>query len=157
MAPWSFLGWRGAVDGRLGVLGTDEGGSMIEFAVTLPILFALIFCFMETCMALYTYEMISDSAREGTRYAMVRGASCPSTAHPTCEATATQVNTYVSGLGWPNVGGGAVTPNTTYPDGDENVGSHVQVTVSYAFKIAMPFVPTKSISLSSTSKTTIIQ
>jgi hypothetical protein len=66
------------------------------------------------------------------------------------------VNAYVSGLGWPNIGGGTVTPVTTY-DGNESVGSHVQVTVTYTFKITMPFVPKKSISLSSTSKATIIQ
>jgi Flp pilus assembly protein TadG len=148
---------REVVDGRRNTLRADDGGSLLEFAVTLPALLVLIFCFMEMCMALYTYEMISDSAREGTRYAMVRGASCPSAAHPTCEATVAQVNTFVLALGWPNVGGGAVIPSTTYPDGDENVGSHVQVTVSYAFKIAMPFVPTKSITMSSTAKTTIIQ
>jgi Flp pilus assembly protein TadG len=134
----------------------DEGGSLIEFAVTLPVLFTLIFCFMEMCMALYTYETISDSARQGTRYAMVRGASCPSTANPTCEATVAQVKAYVSGLAWPNVGGGAVTPSVVY-DGNEAVGTHVQVTVSYTFQITMPFVPKKSITMSSTSETTIIQ
>jgi Flp pilus assembly protein TadG len=134
----------------------DEGGSLLEFAVTLPVLFSLMFCFMETCMALYTYEMISESAREGTRYAMVRGASCPSAANPTCEANAPQVKAYVAGLGWPNIGGGVITPTVSY-DGNEAVGSHVQVTVSYTFQIAMPFVPTKSITMSSTSKETIIQ
>jgi Flp pilus assembly protein TadG len=133
-----------------------DGSSLIEFAITLPTLFALIFCFMELCMVFYTYDMISESAREGTRYAMVRGASCPSTANPTCRATIAQVNAYVSGLGWPNVGGGKVTPNTVY-DGAEAVGTHVQVTVTYTFPITLPFVPTKPISLSSTSKATIIQ
>jgi Flp pilus assembly protein TadG len=136
---------------------SEDGGTLIEFAVTLPVLASLVFCFFEICMAIYTYDMISESAREGTRYAMVRGASCPSVANPTCEVTAAQVNTYVSGLGWPNVGGGLITPSTTYPDGNENVGSHVQVTVTYTFKITMPFVPTKSLSLSSTSTKTIIQ
>ena len=135
---------------------SEDGSSLIEFAVTLPTLFALIFCFIELCMAFYTYDMISESAREGTRYAMVRGASCPSTANPTCEATMAQVNAYVSGLGWPNVGGGKVTPVTFY-DGAEAVGTHVQATVTYTFLITLPFVPTKSLSLSSTSKATIIQ
>lgn len=135
----------------------EEGGTLVEFAVTLPTLFALIFCFITICTMLYTYEMISESAREGTRYAMVRGASCPSTANPTCEVTATQVNTYVSGLGWPNIGLGALTPNTTYPDGNESVGSHVQVEVTYTFNLILPFVPNKTFTFSSTSKATIIQ
>lgn len=135
----------------------EDGGSMIEFAITLPTLFALIFCFIEMCLMLYTYQMISEAARQGTRYAMVRGASCPTTANPTCEVNAAAVNTYVSGLSWPNVGGGTVSPVTTYPDGDEAVGHHVQVKVSYTFHLVLPFVPNTSFALSSTSKTTIVQ
>jgi Flp pilus assembly protein TadG len=138
-------------------LRREDGSTLIEFAVTLPTLFALIFVFIEFCMLFYTYEMISEAARQGTRYAMVRGASCPSTATPTCEVNAAAVNTYVSGLKWPNVGGGTVTPNTTYPDGDEAAGHHVQVQVTYTYHVVLPFVPNKSFSLSSTSKVTIIQ
>jgi Flp pilus assembly protein TadG len=161
-SPWR----RHGPDDRSGnPASRDEGGSLIEFAVTLPVLFGLIFCFMETCMALYTYEMISNSARQGTRYAMVRGAACPSATNPTCEVTAAQVNTYVSGLGWPNVGGGQVTPTTCYfssgnscsSSGSESPGSTVQVTVSYTFQVTMPFVPKQSITMSSTAKATIIQ
>jgi Flp pilus assembly protein TadG len=144
--------------------GGDEGSSLIEFAVTLPVLFALIFCFMEMCMLMYTYEMISNSARQGTRYAMVRGASCPTSTNPTCEVTATEVNTYVSALGWPNIGGGTVTPSTCYvvsgacsASNSEAVGNQVQVTVTYAFKVWMPFVPKQTINLSSTAQATIIQ
>ena len=51
---------HGPRDGKRTRLTGDEGGSMIEFAVTLPVLFGLIFCFIEMCMMLYTYEMISD-------------------------------------------------------------------------------------------------
>ncbi len=134
----------------------EQGSSLIELAVTLPVLFGLIFCFIQTCMLFYTYAMISNSARQGARYAMVRGASCPSTSNPTCEATPAQVKAYVSGLGWPNIGGGTVNPTVNY-DGNESVGSHVQVTVSYTFVITMPFVPTKAITMSSMAKTTILQ
>jgi Flp pilus assembly protein TadG len=150
---------RGLASFRRGKMGLreDEGSTLIEFAVTLPALFGLIFCFINICLMLYTFEMCSQSAREGTRYAMVRGASCPSTASPTCEVTAAQVNTYVSRVTWPNVAGGTVTPNTTYPDGNESVGSHVQVTVTYTYHLMLPFVPNKTFTFVSTSKTTIIQ
>jgi Flp pilus assembly protein TadG len=156
MTAWRFLRWCGPNDRSRNPGDREQGGSLIELAVTLPVLFGLIFCFMETCMLLYTYEMISISARQGARYAMVRGASCPSTTNPTCEATPAQVRAYVSGLGWPNIGGGTVTPTVSY-DGNESVGSHVQVTVSYTFQVILPFVPSKSIAMSSTAKTTIIQ
>ena len=130
---------------------------MIELAVTLPVLLAVIFCFMELSLVFYTYNMISEAAREGTRYAMTRGATCPTSASPTCEVTAAQVNTYVSGLGWPNVGAGTMTPATSYPDGDEALGHRVRVTVTYVFPIKMPFVPKNSISMSTTSEMKIIQ
>ena len=130
---------------------------MVEFAVTLPVLFTLIFCFMEMCLAFYTHNMISELAREGTRYAMVRGSSCLTSASSSCQATASQVNTFVSAVGFPNLGGGTITPVTTYPDGNAAIGSRVQISITYVFPITMPFVPTNSISMSSTSVATIIQ
>ncbi len=136
---------------------SQDGSSLVEFAVTLPVMFMLLFMFMELCLMFYTHDMISEVAREGTRYAMVRGASCPSSTNPTCEVTAAQVNAYVNSIGWPNIGGGTMTVNTTYPDGNESVGSRVQVKVTYVFKITMPFVPTQSITMTSTSVMYIIQ
>jgi hypothetical protein len=112
---------------------------------------------MELCLAFYSYDLISECAREGTRYAMVRGATCPTAASPTCEATAAQVNTYVSSISLPNLGGGTMTVDTTYPDGNESVGSRVQVKVTYAFPIQMPFVPKKALSMTSTSVMYIVQ
>jgi len=140
-----------------GFFRSDRGTALVEMAVTLPVLFTLLCCFMEMCLAFYTVDMISESAREGTRYAMYRGASCPTTTNPTCEASASQVNSYVSGIGWPNLAGGTLTVATTYPNGNENVGSTVQVKVSYTLPITMPFVPKGSQSFSSTSVMPILQ
>jgi Flp pilus assembly protein TadG len=150
---------RPAVPGALGagVMGSEEGSTLIEFALTFTVLLTLIFCVMELCLVFYSYDMISELAREGTRYAMVRGASCPTTASPTCEATASNVNSYVSGITLPNLGGGTITVATTYPDSNESVGSRVQVKVSYVFPIKMPFVPRTSINMASTSVMYIVQ
>ena len=138
-------------------LSREQGSAVIEMAITLPVLFTLFFCFMEICMAFYSRDMISESARQGTRYAMFHGASCPSTSNPTCEVTAAQVNTYVAGLGWPNFAGGTMTVATTYPNGNEAVGSLVQVKITYVFAIKMPFVPTNALTMSSTSEAYILQ
>ena len=135
----------------------EQGSTLIEMAVTLPVLFTLLFCFMEICLAFYSRDMISESAREGTRYAKYHGASCPTSSNPTCEATATQVNSYVAGLGWPNLAGGAMTVATTYPSGNEAVGSLVQVKITYVFAIKMAFVPKSSLTMSSTSEAYIVQ
>ena len=143
----------------------EDGQTLIEMAVSLPILFALIFCFMELCLAFYTYDMISESAREGAQYAMVRSTNCVtnnSGASVPCTATSTQVNTYVSHLGWPNIAGGTITPATTYiqvsPNAAGNIpGNYVKVAVTYVFPIKMPFVPKNSITLTSSSQMYIIQ
>lgn len=136
----------------------EEGGSvLVEMAFTLPVLFTFIFCFMEICLAFYSKDMISECAREGTRYAIYHGSSCPNTSNPTCEATASQVNTYVSGLGWPNLGAGTMVVNTTYPNGNENPGSQVKIVVSYTLPIQVPFVPTADLTFSSTSQMRILQ
>ncbi len=155
----------GPDDGNSNAAGGEAGQTMIEMAVALPVLFALIFCFMELCMAFYTYDMISESAREGARYAIVRGAGCPNTTSPTCEATAAEVDTYVKGLGWPNIAGGTMSVCTYYndnacntnPAGSEAKGDPVKVTITYVFPITMPFVPTHSITLTSSSQMDIIQ
>jgi hypothetical protein len=46
---------------------------------------------------------------------------------------------------------------TTYPNGNEAVGSTVQVKVTYVFPITMPFVPKNSITMTSTSVMYILQ
>jgi Flp pilus assembly protein TadG len=143
----------------------EDGQTLIEMAVSLPILFALIFCFMELCLAFYTYDMISEAAREGAQYAMVRGSNCTtnnSGASVPCTVTSTQVNTYVKNLSWPNIAGGTLTPATTYIQVAPNLagnyaGNYVNVTVTYVFPMKMPLVPTKSWTLTSSSQMYIIQ
>jgi Flp pilus assembly protein TadG len=147
-------------------LAEENGSALIEMAVTFPALFALLFCFMEMCLAFYSHEIISEIAREGARYAMVHGASCPNSTSATCEATASQVNTWVSALDTPNIGGGTIAVATCYiPSaggacstiGSEAVGNTVQVKVTYTFPIHMPYVPKSSITMTSTSQETILQ
>ena len=67
---------RAAEDGSRDAAGGEVGSALIETAASLPVLFVLIFCFMELCMAFYSYDMISESAREGTRYAMLLSSTC---------------------------------------------------------------------------------
>lgn len=138
-------------------ISQEEGGALIEMAVALPVLFTLIFCFIEMCLAFYSKDMISECAREGTRYAIYRGSSCPTSASPTCQVTAGQVNSFVTGLGWPNLAAGTMTVNTTFPSGNQNPGSMVKVVVSYTLPISVPFTPTNTLSFSSTSQMRILQ
>ena len=76
---------------------------------------------------------------------------------PTCEVSASQVDSYVSAITLPNLARGTITVATAYPDGNEAVGSRVQVKVTYLFPITMPFVPKASSTMSTTSEAYIIQ
>lgn len=138
-------------------LRRNEGGALIDTALTLPILLTFFFCFMEACFTIYAKNMITECAREGTRYAMYRGSTCPTSSNPTCMVNAAQVNAYVSSLGWPNLAGGTMTVNTTYSKPTEAPGNYVQVQVNYSMPVKMPFVPVTTFELSSTSRTTILQ
>lgn len=156
---WLTQGRKAERAGRLAraLRREDSGSTLIEFALSATVLFSLVFCFMETCLAFYTHDLISELAREGTRYAMVRGATCPTAASPTCEVTASQVNAWVAAIKLPNLAGGKMTINTTYPNGNEAVGSTVSVQITYVFPITMPFVPQSSLTMSSTSQAYIVQ
>jgi Flp pilus assembly protein TadG len=151
-----------AEDGSRDAAKGEDGQALIETAVSLPVLFALLFCFMELCLAFYSYDMISESAREGTRYAMLLSSTCTNSSGASCTATAAQVNTYVPGLGWPNLACGTMTVSTTYKTPAGGVGTNivsnfVVVQITYVFPITMPFVPKNSITLKSTSQMPIIQ
>jgi Flp pilus assembly protein TadG len=123
----------------------------------LPILLAFLLGMIELSLAYYTHCMISETAREATRYAIVHGATCQTGGGASCTASAGDINSYVTGIGWPNLGGGTLTANTTFPDGNQNAGSRVQVTVSYVFPFHIPFASKGSWQMSSTSLMYIIQ
>ncbi|HVZ82537.1 MAG TPA: TadE/TadG family type IV pilus assembly protein [Terracidiphilus sp.] len=141
---------------RLAARG-QGGQAMVEAALTLPLLCAFLFTMIELCLCYYSYCMISESARQGTRYAIVRGATCETASKASCTVADSDVNTYVTSLGWPNLGGGTETASTTFPDGNKNPGSRVQVTVSYSFPIDLPFVPQSTLALQSSSTMYFIQ
>ncbi|MFZ0744817.1 MAG: TadE family protein [Terracidiphilus sp.] len=124
---------------------SEDGQALVEFAISLSVMASFFFTFIEICLVFYTYSMISESAREGTRYAALHGATCVTAAQVSCTASTSSINQYVSSISWPNAGGGTMTPVTSFPDGNENPGSRIEVTVNYAFPITLPFVPPNAI------------
>ena len=135
----------------------DEGSSLVEFAVSIPVLLTFFFGLIQVCIATYTRGAISECAREGTRYAMVHGSSCQTASNSSCTQTASNINTYAASSAWPNIGGGSLIVNTTYPDGNENPGSRVQVKVTYAFPFRIPMIPASTLGMTSTSVMYIVQ
>src|ERR1700735_2630263 len=97
----------------------EEGSAIFETALAFTILLSSLFGIIETGLMLYTYHFLSEAAREGTRYAIVRGSSaggpCPAyTSPPTCAVTEAQITTYVEKLGFPGIDPSKMTVTTTY-------------------------------------------
>jgi hypothetical protein len=125
---------------------------------------------IELALAGYTYHYVSEAAREATRYAIVRGSSCAGM--PDCNASAAQISTYVKGLGYGGIDPNKMTVTTTWwspsviaPSpvwtqcaGVCNApGNMVQVGVTYAFPLTIPFWKSATVNLSSTSQMLISQ
>jgi Flp pilus assembly protein TadG len=134
----------------------EAGSSIIEFAFASVILFTLVFGVIAICLALYSYNVVAEAAREGSRYAMVRGSACNSFAD--CKVTQTQLQTYVQSISWPGLDSNSLTvPTVNWPDGNKNPGSRVAVTVNYTFPLVIPFVPSRTLTMASTSQVVISQ
>lgn len=145
----------------------EQGASIVEMALSMLILLAILFGLIEMCLALYTYHFISDAAREGSRYAIVHGSACLNEG-VSCTVTTDQIQTYVQDLGFPGINPSAMTVTTTYapypaggtctPSADcNNPGNLATVTVNYNFPLSIPFVSSTVIAMSSTSSMVISQ
>lgn len=162
---------------------SEEGGSLVEMGIACMILIPILLGIVELSFGLYCFHYAADAAREGSRFAMVRGANCTGNFNkgycsPTdglsTGADGNDVAQYVKGLGFPF--SGAVTTTTqwcaaagttpqTWPSSgcsststpNNATGNLVQVTVTYSYPLAIPFVTKRSINLTSTSSMTIVQ
>lgn len=164
-------------------LGSEAGGTLVETAISLSLLFLLIFGILEGSLAIYSYHYLSNAARQGARYAIVRGsdwsANCTDFTDSGCIATDTQISDYVKNLGFPGIDSSKIQVTVkcatiTETSTSATVGAFgaygsscnaatdlVQVTVSYPFSVPIAGVngsctssPT-SFCMSSTSQMTI--
>ena len=147
----------------------QRGNTLVEFALILPFLLAGMFGVIEFARALYTYQFVSDAAREASRWASVRGRSCTAYGTAACPASAADVQDYVTTITPPGIdkSPAKLLVNTewvappgrgnncgTYP---KNSGCSVQVTVIYNFKFILPFMPSSTYAMKSTSEMVISQ
>ncbi len=147
-------------------VGDERGSAIVETALSSTLLLAFIFGIMKICLAVYTYHFISDAAREGTRYAIVRGSSCQGFASA-CPATSAEVQSYVRGLAFPGINPSAMTVATSWPTTGtsctpssapcNNPGNLVHVSVQYQFPLTIPFALSKTITMNSSSEMVISQ
>jgi Flp pilus assembly protein TadG len=132
----------------------ERGAELVEFALVLTALLMFLFGIMGFGHALYAYHFVSDAAREGTRYAMVRGSTCIS-GGKSCTAGTDDVSDYIANNAPPGIDPGALTVTTTW-NPDKNPGSVVKVQVQYNFRFFFPFLPT-SVAMNSSSQMVISQ
>ena len=140
---------------------------MVEFAASGTVLFLTIVGLLKMCLAIYTYHYISEAAREGTRYAMVRGSSCSGFA-TACPAVSSDVQTYLRSVTYPGITSSLVNASATwaaYPSGVSctpsatcnNPGNQVTVKVTYAFPLSIPFMSNRTLNMTSTATNIIAQ
>jgi Flp pilus assembly protein TadG len=150
---------------RRRLLRCESGATLIEFAVSLSVMLTFLFVLLETCIAIYTYCMVSDCAKEASRWAITRGSTCQTSTSTSCTATAAQINAHATGMGFPNPGGGTITanPGATFPDTtgtcttDNAPGCRVKVTLTYTMPIQIPLVPKNSLTWTTSSEMYILQ
>lgn len=165
---------RFAFRGRRWVL-PEEGSALVEFALSLPLILALLFGVIEVSYAIYSSSFINEAAREACRYAIVNGASC--TGMPDCGFTDsnTTLQRYVQSLGYPGIDGSTITVTSTWytpsPTGVPNpswvacatgtgcnaAGDMVKVVVQYPFQLNIPYWTPVTVTLKTSSQMVISQ
>jgi Flp pilus assembly protein TadG len=162
-------------------MGGESGAALVETALSATVLLALLIGMMQTFLALYGYHYVAYAAREGSRWAMVRGGDCYlQGTMPNCNANQNDIQTYVRSLGFPGIDSSNVTvtaawdqpstPTATAPTiswstcstgtpgtGCNAPGHMVVVDVTYAFPLNIPFVSNRTLNMTSTSSMVISQ
>jgi len=163
----SWLGGMHSLASRIRrTLRAEAGTSIVEFAMASTILFALVFGLLAICLALYSYNVVSEAAREATRYAIVRGSACNS--FPNCNIDQAGLQTYVQRIGFPGISPSSLTVAASATSATGTIctptlkpcnkpGNPVKVTVTYTFPLVIPFVPRRILTMSSTSQMVISQ
>jgi Flp pilus assembly protein TadG len=117
------------------------GQSLAELSIVLVLFVVVTFGIVDAGRMIFAYNAVSLSAREGVRYAIVRGSA---SVQP---ATVDDIRTYVRS----KTVGVPVDVAVNWPDGAADPGKAVEVTVTSRFTPVTPFAP-GSINLASTSR-----
>lgn len=130
------------------VSGDERGSVLIEFAASSILLMTVVFGIIEFSLMTSRYSIVSNGAREGARYASMRGANSGRT------ATTTTIAEYVVGRSAGVLAAEHVT--VTWPVNNKT-GSIVRVMVDYPFTPLSSLLPMATINLRSTTQMTIVR
>lgn len=125
----------------------ERGAELIEFAFSALVFFMLLFGITEFGRAIWHRNVISEVAREGARWAAVRGSTSDT------PASASDVSTYVASRAY----GIPVTVTTTWNPTDKSPGSTVTIVVSRSFSVLTRFLPFSTLALRSTAQAVVVR
>jgi Flp pilus assembly protein TadG len=151
----------------------ETGTEIVEFSLCAVVILMAIFGILDCSRALYTDHYVANAARDGARYAMVRGSTwtpaCATTASYNCAASTTNVSNYVKSVTPLGLSSSSLTITSTWPgttasgvacmsaNGNNSPGCVVKVKVAYTFNFMLPFLPTTTMAIASTSAVGISQ
>ena len=170
---WKTPGPRGAKAKRgaspsWSTENSGRGSTLTEFAFVVPVLFAMLFGIIDFGRALYSYHFVSNAAREATRWASVRGKDCRP-GLDSCPAGPDDVTDYVVSIAPPGIDTSSskllvdadwVAPPNALPvcvNLPKSPGCDIRVTVTYNFSFILPFLPSGTHPMTSTSEMVISQ
>ncbi len=131
----------------------DEGQTLVEFALVLPVLLLLIIGILDFGLGLQNYVALGNAVREAAREASVHGSGASVPWGPA--ANDANVTAAVRGRAVGLVSS-AIGVTSSWPAGNNAEGSEVVVSASYTFKpVAFQFLGGISLSLSSTTRARI--
>lgn len=156
----------------------SRGQAMVEFALSVPIIFILILGTFEAARFIFYYQLVNDAAREGARYAIVHGSrsACPSGPPPpgetnACDPAGTNVKTAVGDAAldfassgdlvvfdpvWTSRGSLSPPRRGDISTGGNGRGDHVTVFVDFTYDplikevVDVPLLPPITVSAEST-------
>jgi Flp pilus assembly protein TadG len=123
----------------------ETGTALVEFSITVVVMLILLFGVVDVGRAAFAYDWVSNAARQGARYAIVRGAFCQAIV-PGCPANQAAVQNYVTSNA-PGIKTTDVTVNTHCIVSGTSFGllpcapgTTVYVQVQYSFSFITPFL-----------------
>ncbi len=155
---------------------SETGSALIEFALSVPILFMLLIGFCQVCVAIYSNFCITEMARDTARWASVRGSNSCADAPgmDSCDATAADIQAEARKVAYPGIDTSKISVSTAWLQADSTdsvtwsactqgsaicnaPGNAVQVTLSYPFPIDIPMASSENLNFSATSQIVIVQ
>ena len=136
---------------------SQRGASLPETAIVIAALLALLFGIVDMARAVYTYSEVAELAREGARWAIVRGSQCK--VIDNCNAGQSQIQTYLQGRSPGLTTASSIQVTAAWPGATcspKNApGCPVAITVTYPFSFMTGILPSARFNMSSTSQMVI--